>query len=141
MRPERTFCVGSHPCQGYRRTSCNGWDWVLLSTGSLKFRQWEPDGANGEIDFFEVILRYSGTQTLFKRHVKPGNQGVSCSPSLRSSGPPLNPMECAQANALCERLIGPLRRECFEFLIPLSANHVRWILREWVPHYNTSRPH
>src|SRR5215468_2024562 len=49
MRPERTFCVGSHPCQGYRRTSCNGWDWVLLSTGSLKFRQWEPDGANGEL--------------------------------------------------------------------------------------------
>jgi hypothetical protein len=50
-------------------------------------------------------------------------------------------MECAQANALCERLIGTLRRECFDFLIPLSANHVRWILREWVPHYNTSRPH
>ena len=38
-----------HPCQGYRRTSCNGWDGVLLSTGSLKFRQLEPDGANGEI--------------------------------------------------------------------------------------------
>src|SRR4029434_4979205 len=52
MRPERTFCVGSHPCQGYRRTSCNGWDWVLLSTGSLKFRQWEPDGANGELLYY-----------------------------------------------------------------------------------------
>jgi hypothetical protein len=46
------------------------------------------------IDFFEVILSYSGTQTLFKRHVKPGNQGAIRSPSLRSSGPPLNPMEC-----------------------------------------------
>ena len=34
-----------------------------------------------------------------------------------------------------------MRRECFDFLIPLSANYVRWILREWVPHYNTSRPH
>src|SRR4030095_16607947 len=56
MRPERTFCVGSHPCQGYRRTSCNGWDWVLLSTGSLKFRQWEPDGANGEILWHKICL-------------------------------------------------------------------------------------
>ena len=51
------------------------------------------------------------------------------------------PVRTPQANALCERLIGTLRRECFDFLIPLSANYVRWILREWVPHYNTSRPH
>ena len=51
------------------------------------------------------------------------------------------PVRTPQANALCERLIGTLRRECFDFLIPLSANHVRWILREWVRHYNTSRPH
>src|SRR5262245_28721191 len=51
------------------------------------------------------------------------------------------PVRTPQANALCERLIGTLRRECFDFLISLSANHVRRILREWVPHYNTSRPH
>src|SRR6266478_1802102 len=61
MPPERTSCVGSHPCQGYRRTSCNGWDWILLSTGSLKFRQLEIDGANGEHtaagnDFFQDWL-------------------------------------------------------------------------------------
>ena len=51
------------------------------------------------------------------------------------------PVRTPQAHALCERLIGTLWRECFDFLIPLSANYVRWILREWVPHYNTSRPH
>src|SRR6266581_5476407 len=49
MRPVRRFYVGSHPCQGYRKTSYNGWDWGLLSTGSLKFRELEPDEANGEI--------------------------------------------------------------------------------------------
>src|SRR2546428_2673980 len=48
MRPVRRFYVGSHPCQGYRKTSYNGWDWGLLSTGSLKFRELEPDEANGE---------------------------------------------------------------------------------------------
>src|SRR5262250_1034547 len=32
MPLERTSCVGSHPCQSYRRTSCNGWAWLLLST-------------------------------------------------------------------------------------------------------------
>ena len=51
------------------------------------------------------------------------------------------PTQCPQANALCERLIGTLRRECFDFLIPLTANHLRWLLHTWVRHYNTSRPH
>src|SRR5207253_5805983 len=50
MRPVRRFYVGSHPCQGYRKTSYNGWDWGLLSTGSLKFRELEPDEANGEMN-------------------------------------------------------------------------------------------
>src|SRR5436309_14554748 len=50
MRPVRRFYVGSHPCQGYRKTSSNGWDWGLLSTGSLKFRELEPDEANGETE-------------------------------------------------------------------------------------------
>ncbi len=38
LQAERTYYVGSHPCQGYRKTSYNGWAWGLLSTGSLKFR-------------------------------------------------------------------------------------------------------
>ena len=49
LRPEKIFYVGLHPYRGYRKTSCNGWDWGLLSTYSLKFRQWEPDAANGEL--------------------------------------------------------------------------------------------
>src|SRR6266849_175190 len=71
----RTFCVGSHPCQSYRRTSCNGWDWMLLSTSSLKFRQLEIDGANGELTVFEKIDTRSPSpqQTLlgqvFQAHV------------------------------------------------------------------------
>src|SRR6266571_9416963 len=51
MLLETTFCGGSHPCQGYRKTSYNDWDWGLRSTGSSKFRQLEPDGANGEVLF------------------------------------------------------------------------------------------
>jgi hypothetical protein len=57
MRLERTFYVDSHPCQGYRKPSYNGWDWGRLSTGSSKFRQLEPDGANGENK--EQFLFYS----------------------------------------------------------------------------------
>ena len=46
------------------------------------------------------------------------------------------PVRAPQANAFCERLIGTIRRECLDFMIPMSERHVRVILREWVGHYN-----
>src|SRR5205823_443980 len=49
------------------------------------------------------------------------------------------PPQSPQANALCERLIGTLRRECLDYLIPLSANHVGRVLTQWVRHYNEGR--
>jgi putative transposase len=45
------------------------------------------------------------------------------------------------ANAICERVLGTLRRECIDFVIPLTENHLRRLLREWIVHYNTGRPH
>jgi transposase InsO family protein len=51
------------------------------------------------------------------------------------------PPQCPQANALCERLLATFRRECLDFVIPFTENHLRRLLQEWVPHYNTSRPH
>jgi transposase InsO family protein len=51
------------------------------------------------------------------------------------------PVRTAQANAYCERLIGTMRRECLDFMIPLNERHVRRIIREWVSHYNRGRPH
>jgi transposase InsO family protein len=51
------------------------------------------------------------------------------------------PVRAPQANAFCERLIGTIRRECLDFLIPLGEGHLKRILREWVGHYNRGRPH
>ena len=45
------------------------------------------------------------------------------------------------ANAICERVIGTIRRECLDWLKPLSESHLRAILRSWVGHYNCGRPH
>ena len=39
------------------------------------------------------------------------------------------------------RLIGTIRRECLDFVIPLSERHVRKVLAEWMGHYNRGRPH
>jgi transposase InsO family protein len=51
------------------------------------------------------------------------------------------PPQSPQANAFCERLIGTIRRECLDFMIPLNEKHLRRLLSEWVRHYNTGRPH
>ena len=51
--------------------------------------------------------------------------------------PPYSP----KANAICERVIGTIRRECLDWLIPLSESHLRSILKAWVGHYNHGRPH
>ena len=52
-----------------------------------------------------------------------------------------SPVRTPTANAHCERLIGTIRRECLDYLIPLNALHLRRILREWTRHYNSGRPH
>ncbi len=51
------------------------------------------------------------------------------------------PVQAPKANAYCERLVGTIRRECLDYVIPLSEKHLRTILREWVAHYNRGRPH
>jgi transposase InsO family protein len=51
------------------------------------------------------------------------------------------PPQSPQANAFCERLVGTMRRECLDFLIPLNEKHLRRLLMQWVRHYNSGRPH
>ena len=51
------------------------------------------------------------------------------------------PPQAPQANAICERVLGTLRQECLDLMIPLTEPHLRRILMEWVRHYNAGRPH
>lgn len=51
------------------------------------------------------------------------------------------PLRSPQANARCERVVGTIRRECLDFLIPLGQRHLKQILNRWVLHYNHGRVH
>jgi putative transposase len=51
------------------------------------------------------------------------------------------PVRSPQANAFCERLIGTIRRECLDWMIPLNERHLRRVLKEWMAHYHRGRPH
>ncbi len=53
----------------------------------------------------------------------------------------LTPIRAPRANAVAERLVGTLRRECLDYLIVINEAHPRSILTEFVHYYNTERPH
>jgi hypothetical protein len=63
--------------------------------------------------------------------------------SIRALGAEVlrSPIASPKANSLCERVIGTIRRECLDWMIPLSEGHLRSILKSWVEHYNRGRPH
>ena len=53
----------------------------------------------------------------------------------------LTPVRAPNANAVAERVIGALRRECLDHLIVFNKRHLRRLLLEYVEHYNELRPH
>ena len=51
------------------------------------------------------------------------------------------PIHAPKANAVIERVIGTLRRECLDHLIVLDEQHLQSVLAEYVAYYNRERPH
>ncbi len=51
------------------------------------------------------------------------------------------PFRAPRANAVCERLLGSVRRECLDWLIIMGERHLVEVLHEYFEHYNRARPH
>src|ERR1017187_720460 len=52
-----------------------------------------------------------------------------------------SPPQAPKANAICERVIGTLRRELLDRVLIVNEHHLRQVLTEYLRHYNTARPH
>ena len=50
-------------------------------------------------------------------------------------------VQAPRMNAICERLIGTLRRELLDRILILNQSHLRAVLAEYQEHYNSARPH
>jgi len=51
------------------------------------------------------------------------------------------PVRAPRANATAERLVRTVRAECLDWLFILNRCHLEHVLRVYVAHYNTERPH
>jgi putative transposase len=50
-------------------------------------------------------------------------------------------VQAPRMNAICERLVGTLRRELLDRMLILGESRLRTVLAEYQAHYNTARPH
>ena len=51
------------------------------------------------------------------------------------------PSRTPRANAVCERFLGSVRRECLAHLLILGERHLARVLREYTAYFNRVRPH
>jgi transposase InsO family protein len=51
------------------------------------------------------------------------------------------PIRAPRANAIAERFIGTLRRECLDQLLITGQRHLAVVLQEYLEHYNTHGPY
>jgi transposase InsO family protein len=118
---------------------------VILEVGTRRIVHWnvaEHPTAEWTIQQFRMVITPE-TSHRFVLHDRDSIYAASVDRAIASMGRHVlkTPVRTPQANAYCERLIGTMRRECLDWLIPIHEGHLRWILREWVTHYNRGRPH
>jgi putative transposase len=53
----------------------------------------------------------------------------------------LTPFRAPQANAVAERWVRTVRRECLGWTLVVGRRHLERVLGEYVAHYNAERPH
>ncbi len=51
------------------------------------------------------------------------------------------PYRAPRANAICERFLGSVRRECLDHLLIFSEQQLYQVVREYVAYFNRARPH
>jgi putative transposase len=113
---------------------------VVLEVGTRRILHWNvtdhPTAECTARQFRMIVLREQAQRFLIHDRDRIYSEGVDRTLEAMGLTVLKTPRHVPQANAFCERVIGTIRRECVDFIIAISEEHVRAILREWVTHYN-----
>ena len=52
-----------------------------------------------------------------------------------------SPVQAPRANAIAERWVGSVRRECVDRMLIVNRRHLEQVVAEYVDHFNGHRPH
>src|SRR5262249_22512838 len=117
----------------------------VLDVGAREIQHWNvTDHPTAEWTAQQIRMVMSGNEPdrfLIHDHDSIYSEAFDCTIAAMGLTILKTPVHAPQANAFCERLIGTIRRECLDWVIPLSEDHLRSILGEWVTHFNSGRPH
>ncbi len=117
---------------GSRRVYCSpatyspNWEWVMQQNRNASMWM-EDEGIAPRFILRDRDRKYpDGLKEFWK------SSGTTC---LKS------PPKAPKANAFAESFIGTLKRECLNYFVCFSRDQLDYIVRTWVKHYNTERPH
>lgn len=118
---------------------------VVLEVATRRIRHWnvtEHPRAAWTVQQFREVMS-ADAPYRFVIHDRDSIYSDDLDRTIAAMGPTIlkTPVRSPQANAFCERVIGTMRRECLDWVIPLNERHLRHVLSEWVAHYNHGRPH
>ena len=95
-----------------------------------------------------IVLRLNAFLALIGAAIivsflSPGAPGLKIARVAEASGVTIlrTPFRAPRANAVCERFLGSVRRECLDNLLFFGERHLRRVLREYVAYFNRARPH
>jgi len=115
-------------------------DWVkqqirqaLATSGPRRFLLHDNDGIYGQFGRRRAADANGGTTYRC-------NLDLWLAQALAMTGLP-TPYGAPNASAHVERVIGTIRRECFEHHVFLSLDHLRRVVEEYLAYYNDARPH
>jgi transposase InsO family protein len=117
---------------------------VVLEVSTRRIAHWNVTAhptADWTVQQFRVAITSESTHRILI-HDRDAIYAPSVDRAVEAMGLRVlkTPVRTPQANAFCERVIGTMRRECLDWLIPFTERHLRHLLREWIAHYNRGRP-
>jgi putative transposase len=90
-----------------------------------------------------LVWKLEGSPTRFVIHDHDAKYVGPADAVFRAEGMRVikTPIAAPKANAHMEWQIGSGRRECLDWILIVGRRHLERVMREWIEHYNQSRPH